>query len=97
LSLSTLKLSCVIRPRVPRPPNMSEQAPPSAEIVTLTRCERTGEMRVTPLTTSLSHTLNSQAKLGASASGDLTILLTAIQTTCKFISTNVRRARLLNL
>ncbi|KAH8930089.1 inositol phosphatase [Atractiella rhizophila] len=31
------------------------------------------------------------------ARGDLTILLTAIQTTCKFIATNVRRARLLNL
>lgn len=31
------------------------------------------------------------------ATGDLTILLTAVQTTCKFIATNVRRAGLLNL
>ncbi|GAA5992022.1 hypothetical protein JCM11641_003143, partial [Rhodosporidiobolus odoratus] len=31
------------------------------------------------------------------ATGDLTLLLTAIQTTCKFIATNVRRAGLINL
>lgn len=46
--------------------------------------------------TSTRHVLNDQAKT-PQATGDLTILLTAIQTTCKFIATNVRRARLLNL
>ena len=44
-----------------------------------------------------SHTLQQQAELGGQASGDLTILLTAIQTTCKTIAMNVRRARLLDL
>lgn len=44
-----------------------------------------------------SHTLQQQAALGGQASGDLTILLTAIQTTCKTIAMNVRRARLLDL
>lgn len=43
------------------------------------------------------HVLNSQAASAPGAKGDLTLLLTAIQTTCKFIATNVRRARLLNL
>lgn len=42
------------------------------------------------------HVLNSQQS-APQAKGDLTLLLTAIQTTCKFIATNVRRARLLNL
>jgi len=36
-------------------------------------------------------------RLGATATGDLTLLLTAIQVTSKFIATNVRRARLINL
>ncbi|KAL1762219.1 fructose-1,6-bisphosphatase class 1/Sedoheputulose-1,7-bisphosphatase [Schizophyllum commune] len=36
-------------------------------------------------------------RLGPKATGDLTLLLTAIQTTCKFIATNVRKARLINL
>jgi len=35
--------------------------------------------------------------LGKKATGDLTLLLTALQTTCKTIAMNVRRARLLNL
>ena len=43
------------------------------------------------------HVLSQQFQLGAQASGDLTLLLTAIQTTSKFIATNVRKARLINL
>ena len=43
------------------------------------------------------HVLNDQLRLGAAATGDLTLLLTAIQTTSKFIATNVRKARLFNL
>lgn len=50
----------------------------------------------TEIITLTRHVLNDQAKT-PQATGDLTILLTAIQTTCKFIATNVRRARLLNL
>ena len=44
-----------------------------------------------------SHVLSDQIRLGPKATGDLTLLLTAIQTTCKFIATNVRKARLINL
>ncbi|KAI9611628.1 hypothetical protein H4Q26_008583 [Puccinia striiformis f. sp. tritici PST-130] len=54
------------------------------------------EQMSTEIITLTRHVLNSQART-PQASGDLTILLTAIQTTCKFIATNVRRARLLNL
>jgi len=43
------------------------------------------------------HVLSDQFRLGAAATGDLTLLLTAITTTSKFIATNVRRARLINL
>ena len=43
------------------------------------------------------HILSDQIRLGPAATGDLTLLLTAIQTTSKFIATNVRRARLINL
>ncbi|KAG6900894.1 hypothetical protein C0993_010013 [Termitomyces sp. T159_Od127] len=43
------------------------------------------------------HVLSDQFRLGASATGDLTLLLTAIQVTSKFIATNVRKARLINL
>ncbi|KAG6818116.1 hypothetical protein H0H87_000021 [Tephrocybe sp. NHM501043] len=43
------------------------------------------------------HVLSDQYRLGASATGDLTLLLTAIQVTSKFIATNVRKARLINL
>lgn len=38
-----------------------------------------------------------QFRIGAAATGDLTLLLTAIQMTSKFIATNVRKARLINL
>ena len=44
-----------------------------------------------------SHVLADQFRIGATATGDLTLLLTAIQTTSKFIATNVRKARLINL
>ncbi|KDE04282.1 fructose-1,6-bisphosphatase, cytosolic [Microbotryum lychnidis-dioicae p1A1 Lamole] len=50
----------------------------------------------TEIVTLTSHVLQSQQHSPA-ATGDLTILLTAVQTTCKFIATNVRRAGLLNL
>jgi fructose-1,6-bisphosphatase I len=43
------------------------------------------------------HVLSEQFRLGEAATGDFTLLLTAIQTTCKFIAMNVRRARLINL
>ena len=43
------------------------------------------------------HVLDDQFRLGPAATGDLTLLLSAIQTTSKFIATNVRRARLINL
>ena len=43
------------------------------------------------------HVLSDQLRLGAAATGDLTLLLTAITTTSKFIAANVRRARLINL
>ncbi|EIN07363.1 inositol phosphatase [Punctularia strigosozonata HHB-11173 SS5] len=51
----------------------------------------------TDIVTLTRHVLNSQFALGPTATGDLTLLLTAIQTTCKFIATNVRKARLINL
>ncbi|KAH9951902.1 fructose-1,6-bisphosphatase [Amylocystis lapponica] len=51
----------------------------------------------TDLITLTRHVLSDQYKLGAAATGDLTLLLTAIQTTSKFIATNVRKARLINL
>ncbi|GAA5912035.1 hypothetical protein JCM8208_006464 [Rhodotorula glutinis] len=50
----------------------------------------------TEIITLTSHVLSQQQRHPI-ATGDLTLLLTAIQTTCKFISTNVRRAGLLNL
>ncbi|THG99655.1 hypothetical protein EW026_g2756 [Hermanssonia centrifuga] len=59
---------------------MSNEEPPSTDIITLTR-----------------HVLADQFRMGAAATGDLTLLLTAIQTTSKFIATNVRKARLINL
>jgi len=51
----------------------------------------------TEIVTLTRHVLNSQFRLGAHATGDLTLLLTAIQLTSKFIATNVRKARLINL
>lgn len=41
--------------------------------------------------------LAEQFRLGPATAGDLTLLLTAIQVTSKFIATNVRKARLINL
>ncbi|KAF9790410.1 fructose-1,6-bisphosphatase [Thelephora terrestris] len=43
------------------------------------------------------HVLSEQFRLGVATTGDLTLLLTAITTTSKFIASNVRRARLINL
>ncbi|PIL24191.1 hypothetical protein GSI_13944 [Ganoderma sinense ZZ0214-1] len=51
----------------------------------------------TDIITLTRHVLADQFSLGAIATGDLTLLLTAIQTTSKFIATNVRKARLINL
>lgn len=55
------------------------------------------ELPNTDLITLTRHVLHDQLRLGADATGDLTLLLTAIQVTSKFIATNVRRARLINL
>ena len=59
-----------------------EYTPPSTDLITLTR-----------------HVLNDGFNLARSsaASGDLTILLASLQTTCKFIENNVRKASLINL
>ncbi|TFK43165.1 fructose-1,6-bisphosphatase [Crucibulum laeve] len=51
----------------------------------------------TDLITLTRHVLSDQLRLGSAATGDLTLLLTAIQVTSKFIATNVRKARLINL
>jgi len=51
----------------------------------------------TDLITLTRHVLSEQFRLGTTATGDLTLLLTAIQVTSKFIATNVRKARLINL
>jgi len=51
----------------------------------------------TDLITLTRHILNDQIRLGSDATGDLTLLLTAIQVTSKFIAANVRKARLINL
>ncbi|KAF8628357.1 hypothetical protein AX15_003892 [Amanita polypyramis BW_CC] len=51
----------------------------------------------TDLITLTRHVLQDQMRLGTTATGDLTLLLTAIQVTSKFIATNVRKARLINL
>ncbi|KAF9005649.1 fructose-1,6-bisphosphatase [Cyathus striatus] len=51
----------------------------------------------TDLITLTRHVLHDQLRLGSAATGDLTLLLTAIQVTSKFIATNVRKARLINL
>ncbi|PPQ93310.1 hypothetical protein CVT25_014439 [Psilocybe cyanescens] len=59
---------------------------PSVDLITLTRSGLPA-----------SHVLSDQLRLGSTATGDLTLLLTAIQVTSKFIATNVRKARLINL
>lgn len=51
----------------------------------------------TDLITLTRHVLGQQYALGTAASGDLTLLLTAIQVTSKYIASNVRKARLINL
>jgi len=55
------------------------------------------ELPTTDLITLTRHVLHDQMRLGVAATGDLTLLLTAIQVTSKFIATNVRKARLINL
>ncbi|KDR81612.1 hypothetical protein GALMADRAFT_221478 [Galerina marginata CBS 339.88] len=55
------------------------------------------ELPSTDLITLTRHVLSDQLRLGSAATGDLTLLLTAIQVTSKFIATNVRKARLINL
>ncbi|KAH8836011.1 fructose-1,6-bisphosphatase class 1/Sedoheputulose-1,7-bisphosphatase [Flagelloscypha sp. PMI_526] len=55
------------------------------------------EVPSTDLITLTRSVLNDQQRLGTVATGDLTLLLTAIQVTSKFIATNVRKARLINL
>jgi len=55
------------------------------------------EMPSTDLITLTRHILADQFRLGATATGDLTMLLNAIQVTSKFIALNVRKARLINL
>ncbi|KAG8987844.1 Fructose-1,6-bisphosphatase [Tulasnella sp. 427] len=54
-------------------------------------------MPSTDIVTLTRHILAQQFRLGAAATGDLTLLLNAIQVTSKFIATNVRKARLINL
>jgi len=51
----------------------------------------------TDLITLTRHILSQQYALGESATGDLTMLLIAIQVTSKYIASNVRKARLINL
>ena len=51
----------------------------------------------TDLITLTRHILSQQSALGAKASGDLTMLLIGIQVTSKYIASNVRKARLINL
>ncbi|KLO12591.1 inositol phosphatase [Schizopora paradoxa] len=55
------------------------------------------ELPSTDIITLTRHILSDQYRLGPAATGDLTLLLNAIQTTSKFIATNVRKARLINL
>jgi len=55
------------------------------------------ELPSTDLITLTRHVLLDQIRLGTTATGDLTLLLNAIQVTSKFIATNVRKARLINL
>ncbi|KGB74659.3 fructose-1 [Cryptococcus deuterogattii R265] len=55
------------------------------------------EPPATDLITLTRHILSQQYALGESATGDLTMLLIAIQVTSKYIASNVRKARLINL
>jgi hypothetical protein len=78
-----------------------EAQPPSTEIITLTRCVSGSYLlKLSTLTVCRvlsSHILSEQIRLGAAATGDLTLLLNAIGFASKFIASNVRRARLINL
>ena len=75
---------------------MSNEEPPSTDLITLTRYDLFAD--IYNISHALySHVLSDQLRLGAAATGDLTLLLTAIQVTSKFIATNVRKARLINL
>lgn len=51
----------------------------------------------TEIITLTSHILSEQIRLGAAATGDLTLLLNSIGFASKFIASNVRKARLINL
>jgi len=78
-----------------------EQQPPSTEIITLTRYVSNLYLLTSSILTILrvlsSHILSEQIRLGAAATGDLTLLLNSIGFASKFIANNVRRARLINL
>ena len=76
---------------------MTEEKLPSTDLITLTRYVFIAGVCVDIVIDSRRHILAEQHRLGASATGDLTMLLNAIELTSKFISNNVRKARLLNL
>jgi len=77
-----------------------ELQPPSTEILTLTRYVSGLYLPLSSILTThtrSSHVLSEQIRLGAVATGDLTLLINAIEFTSKFIASNVRKARLINL
>jgi fructose-1,6-bisphosphatase I len=78
-----------------------ELQPPSTEIITLTRCVSslypTQVADSDPPPCPSSHILSEQIRLGPAATGDLTLLLNSISFSSKFIASNVRKARLINL
>jgi hypothetical protein len=78
--------------------NMSSEETPNTDLITLTRYDIPNCIKIVfSINANHRHVLSDQLRLGASATGDLTLLLTAIQVTSKFIATNVRKARLINL
>jgi hypothetical protein len=78
-----------------------EPQPPSTEIITLTRCVSSLNLLQSSTLTVRhvlsSHILSEQIRLGVAATGDLTLLLNSIGFASKFIASNVRKARLINL
>jgi hypothetical protein len=78
-----------------------EYQPPSTEVITLTRYVSTLCLIRSPTVTVRhvlsSHILSEQIRLGPAATGDLTLLLNSIGFASKFIASNVRKARLINL
>ena len=76
---------------------MSNESPPTVDLITLTRYVSSFSLNQSTPQPEPSHVLHDQLRLGDAATGDLTLLLTAIQVTSKFIATNVRKARLINL